>query len=238
MASAWSLSTDFSIINSYSVWSYGYKPPGYQVTGSFVLFTYLSLDPKGSGIIIWSPNEYEHPILSFNPNPTTTILDAGSSKIIYPGHGINMHPSCDGKFSVARFTAPTDGNYNLSVMLIHIDDHANFTHTGGYIVYNNSLTLWEADLFGIGDFKSYKSTKSGITVRTNETIDFIVGNGLDNVCYCDSVLVDVEIHLLPNNPTNEQIPMTAILLGFIFGLICYFIIHFAYSSCRYWRNTP
>ncbi|CAG8698651.1 14140_t:CDS:2, partial [Racocetra persica] len=153
------------------------QPPGYQVTGTFVLFTHLVPDPKGSGVVIWVPHENTPLSLSYNPNPITTILDAGSSKITYPPHGVVMHPSYDGKFSVARFTAPTNGNYILSVMFTHVDDHANFIHTGGYIVYNNSLTLWETDLFGIGDFKSYKST---ITVRENETIDFIIGNGLDN----------------------------------------------------------
>ncbi|CAG8719756.1 2956_t:CDS:2, partial [Racocetra fulgida] len=120
MASAWSLSADFSTINPYSVWSYGYKPPGYQVTGTFVLFTHLIPDPKGSGIVLWVPHENTPLSLAYNPNPITTILDGGGSKITYPPHG--------------------------------------------------------TDLFGIGDFKSYKSTKSGITVRENETIDFIIGN--------------------------------------------------------------
>ncbi|CAG8537515.1 7505_t:CDS:1 [Dentiscutata heterogama] len=233
MASAWSLSAEFSTINSYSVWSYGYKPPGYQVTGSFVLFTHLTLDPQDSGIIFWTPPE-GGPSLSYNLNPITTILDVGSSKIKYPAHSINMHPSCDGKFSVARFTAPVDGNYALSVIFTHIDDHANFTHTGGYIVYNNFLTLWETDIFGIGDLKSYETA---IAVRKNETIDFIIGNGLDNVCYYDSTLTNVEIRLLSNNPTIEQNLLPTILFGFILGLFCYYLSYVLYSRYKYWKNT-
>ncbi|CAG8477056.1 17307_t:CDS:1 [Dentiscutata erythropus] len=250
MASAWSLSADFSTINSYTVWSYGYKPPGYQVTGSFVLFTHLTLDPLDSGIIFWTPPENvpnpqnnvnpiheDGPSISYNLNPITTILDVGSSRIIYPAHSINIHPSCDGKFSVARFTAPVDGNYALSVIFTHIDDHSNFTHTGGYIIYNNSMTLWETDIFGIGDLKSYESAESGITVKKNETIDFIIGNGLDNTCYYDSTLANVEIRLLLNNSTNKQPLMSTILFGFGLGLFCYYISYVLYSRYKHWKNT-
>ncbi|CAB4390541.1 unnamed protein product [Rhizophagus irregularis] len=127
----------------------------------------------------------------YNTKPTNVIiLDA----ITFTANSVAFHPGCDGRFSVARFTAPKDGNYAISATFAHISSCAE--HSGAYIVYNNLMTLWEVDLAGPRDSKSFKTTNSRITIRANEPINFIVGVGLDNTCHCDMTSARVDIQLL------------------------------------------
>ncbi|RHZ76402.1 hypothetical protein Glove_198g30 [Diversispora epigaea] len=217
--STWSLSSDFSLIhNPSSVWSYGSKPAGFQTTGMFSLFTTLALAPNGTGIVAWFPggNSFGDSWLGvyYNPNPTEAILDLDGNGKTIPAKSVCMHPSEVFSFSVVRFTAPTNGYYSLDVTFTHIDVKAIDRHTGVYIVYNNLMVLWETDLIGIGDSNSFKSVDSGVAVKANETIDFIVGSGLDGLFLNDMTLANVDIRLLVatsttgilptnTNPTNE-----------------------------------
>ncbi|PKY58190.1 hypothetical protein RhiirA4_479888 [Rhizophagus irregularis] len=180
----WSLSSDFSLKhNPSSAWSYGSKPAGYHVTGVFSSFTHLDPEPNGNGIVGWFGIDnawYIHGLgVYYNTKPTTVI----TGSVIFPGNSVAMHPSDDGRFSVVRFTAPKDENYVLDATFAHIDTCA--LHTGVYIIYNNLVTLWEIDLAGPEDSKSFKTT---ISVKAIEPIDFIVGVGLDNNYVCDTTL--------------------------------------------------
>ncbi|CAG8739392.1 hypothetical protein C2G38_2149324 [Gigaspora rosea] len=209
-SSTWSLSNDFSTThNPSSVWSYGYRK---VVTGTFVLFTHLDQDPKGTGIVAWFPDDATWNTnwlgVYYNPNPTTTLLVYGSN-MTYTAHSVGMHPhGTVGSPSVARFTAPNDGFYTLSLKATHADDHANNSRTGIYIIHNNLEILWEGELFGIGASKSYNSPKDGINIKPNETIDFIVGQGLtgnivDNINFV-TTLITADVNLLTNNTTTKQ----------------------------------
>ncbi|CAG8568742.1 10150_t:CDS:1 [Diversispora eburnea] len=209
--SSWSLSSNFSLIhNPSSVWSYGTKPAGYQTTGIFNLLTNQVQDSNGTGIVAWFPEDASIGSswlgVFYNPNPTTTTLGWDASNKIFPAKSVCMHPSSRGVFSVARFTAPTNGNYSLDVTFAHVDDKATTIHTGAYIVYNNLEMLWETDLVGIGDSDSFKSIDSGFAVRENETIDFIVGVGSDATFVNDMTLARVDIRLLVATSTTEILP--------------------------------
>ncbi|CAG8623631.1 11338_t:CDS:1 [Diversispora eburnea] len=214
--SFWSLSSNFSLIhNPSSVWSYGTKPAGYQTTGNFNLFTNLVSNPDGTGIVVWfaQGNSFGNSGLGvyYNPNPTTTNTTlGGSTNMTFPARSVCMHPSSLGVFSIARFTAPTNGNYSLNVAFAHVDGRATNRHSGGYIVYNNLEMLWETDLVDIRDSDSYKSIESGITVRENETIDFIVGLGLDGTDFYDMTFAQVDIHLLLATLTTGILPTSMI----------------------------
>jgi hypothetical protein len=179
-----------------------------------------------------------------------------------------MHPGRDGRFSVVRFTAPTDGNYALDVTFTHI--HSCSSNTGVYIVYNNLVTLWEIELASVGDSKSFKSIDA---VKSNESIDFIVGVGLDNVFNCDLILSRVDVRLLENStietptnisptnisptntsptntsltntsPTNEnktKVPVIAGAIGIILGLVIsaiLFYVYYRYRKNKQNINTP
>ncbi|GBB98627.1 hypothetical protein RclHR1_03280023 [Rhizophagus clarus] len=125
-----------------------------------------------------------------------------------------MHPDgSNGSFSVVRFTAPKDGNYVLDVIFTSIESCAR--HSGVYIIYNNVTTLWEIDLNGPEDSKSFKTTDSGIPIRANENIDFIVGEGLNRVI-CHMTLAQLDIHLLENQ-TKFPIIAGSIGFGFVLG---------------------
>ncbi|GES74749.1 PEP-CTERM sorting domain-containing protein [Rhizophagus clarus] len=164
----WSLSSDFSLIrNNSSVWSYGSKPAGYHVTGRFSLFTHLDPEPNGySEIVAWFGSDttwYTHWLgVYYNTLPTNVILKEPTTNTIkFIANGVVMHPGDDGRFSVVRFTAPKDGNYVLDATFTHVHNCARYS--GAYIIYNNLMTLWEADLAGPEDSKSFKTTDSGIT---------------------------------------------------------------------------
>jgi hypothetical protein len=155
----WSLSSDFSLIhNPSSVWSYGSKPAGHHVSGKFSLFTHLDPDPKGHGEIVgWFgiDNTWYNHWLGVYYNTTPTAVNGDT--VIFPGKSVAMHPADDGRFSVVRFTAPKDGNYVISATFTHRDVSVCVNHSGAYIVYNNLMTLWEIDLAGSRDSKSFKN---------------------------------------------------------------------------------
>jgi hypothetical protein len=230
----WSLSSDFSLINNpSSVWSYGSKPPGHYVAGMFSLFTHLDSEPNSNGIVAWFGADTVWNSLwlgvYYNTRPTTNILN---DAIMFPANGVAMHPGDDGRFSVVRFTAPTDGNYALDVTFTHIHICSQYIqYSAAYVIYNDFMTLWEIELAGPGDSKSFKSTDSGITVKSNEHIDFIVGVGTDNVYNCDMTLARVDIHLLENSIKD---PVIAGLIGFVLGLIISSILF--YGCYRYYKN--
>jgi hypothetical protein len=225
----WSLSSDFSIIhNPSSVWSYGSKPAGFHVTGMFSLFTHLDPEPNDySKIVAWFGSDtvwYTHWLgVYYNTQPTNSNLH----EMVFTANGVAMHPSDDGRFSVARFTAPKDGNYVLNATFTHLQNCAG--HTGVYIIYNNSMTLREIDLVGLKDSKSFETTDSGITVRANEPIDFIVGVGLDNIFNCDMTLARVDIYLLEN---QTEFPIIAGSIGFVLGIIISAILFHIYYRYR------
>ncbi|CAB4435022.1 unnamed protein product [Rhizophagus irregularis] len=230
----WSLSSDFSLIhNPSSVWSYGSKPTGYHVTGTLSLFTHLDPEPNDYGeIVAWFGRDtiwYTHWLgVYYNTKPTDFILkEPNTSTVAFTANGVAMHPGDDGRFSVVRFTAPKDGNYVLDTTFTHI--HSCARHSGVYIIYNNLMTLWEIDLAGPKDSRSFKTTDKGIAVRANEPIDFIVGVGLDNVFYCDMTLARVDIHLLEN---QAEAPVIAGSIGFILGVIISAILFHIFFQYR------
>jgi hypothetical protein len=230
----WSLSSDFSLIhNPSSVWSYGSKPTGYYVTGAFSLFTHLDPEPNGyEEIVAWFGSDtvwYTHALgVYYNTKPTNATLNG---VILFTANGVAMHPADDGRFSVVRFTAPKDGNYILDATFTRIQNNCA-RHSGAYIVYNNLMVLWEIDLAGPRDSRSFITTNSGITVRANEHIDFIVGVGLDNIYECDMTLARVDIQLLED---PIEFPAIAGSIGFVLGVIITTIFFYIYY--RYRRNV-
>ncbi|CAG8658542.1 69_t:CDS:1, partial [Gigaspora margarita] len=200
------------------------------------LFTHLDKDPKGTGMVAWFPENATWDTnwlgVYYNPNPTTTLL-VYNSNMTYTAYGVGMHPhSSVGTPSVVRFTAPKDGSYALSLTFTHVDDHARNTRTGLYIIHNNLNTLWEGEIFGIGASKSYNSLDCGIKIKTNETIDLIVGQGLtgsvhDNINFA-STLVTIDINLLQQNSSNpssqssqsnDKIAIIALGASLVFAII-------------------
>ncbi|CAG8564433.1 hypothetical protein C2G38_2063899 [Gigaspora rosea] len=267
----WSLSDDFSTIhNPNAVWSYGSKPAGYQVSGDFSLFTHLDPDPKSSGAVAWFAADNSWQLMHylgvyFNPNQQTITLSGygnstnnritnnlGIDTARFPPHSVGLHPGIDGRFAVARFIAPIGGNYTLNVSFSHIVNTYNTSstsQTGGYIVHNNMVTLWETDIIGTENSKIFTSPKDGICVGENDTIDFIVGIGQDNSIEFELTITNVEINLLPEiktattniidtpknqTDTNSLLFVIAISLGAVLGLLICIII--AYSCYRYFKR--
>ncbi|CAG8708544.1 13618_t:CDS:1 [Dentiscutata heterogama] len=254
----WSLIDDFSTIhNPNSVWSYGFKPAGFQVSGDFSLFTHLDLDPKSSGIVAWfaADNSWQlnHYLgIYFNPNQKIIVLSGfdnsttnnfGDGFASFNPYGVALHPGDDGRFAVVRFIAPLDGNYTLKVSFSHVINNystSSSSETGGYIIHNNRIMLWETDIIGVGNTKTFTSPGYGIHIKENDTIDFIVGIGQDNSIEFEMTMTNVEINLLPEiknstttrmnqTNTNHNVLMIAISLGAVLGfVICTIVAYFGY----------
>ncbi|GES73417.1 hypothetical protein GLOIN_2v1715372 [Rhizophagus clarus] len=94
------------------------------------------------------------------------------------------------------------------------------------------MTLWEVDLAGPRDSKSFKTTNSGITVRANEHIDFIVGVGLDNIYNCDMTSARVDIQLLDTLENQPGFPIITGSIGFVLGIIISAILFHIYYRYR------
>ncbi|GES91696.1 PEP-CTERM sorting domain-containing protein [Rhizophagus clarus] len=194
-----------------------------------------ALEPNHGEIVAWltSGDEWYNSWLGvyYNTKPTTVILD----NKIFIANGVAMQPANDGRFSVVRFTAPKDGNYNLDVTFTRV--HINALYTGVYIIYNNLMTLWEIDLAGPRDSKSFKTTDKGISVKANEPIDFIVGVGLDNIFNADITHARVDIHLLENQAELAEFPLIVGPIGFVLGIIFSAILFICYRYRENRRNA-
>jgi hypothetical protein len=111
------------------------------------------------------------------------------------------------------------------------------------------------ELSGPGNSRSFKSTDGGVAVKSNETIDFIVGTGLDRVFDCDMVLARVDINLLGDSAkgiqtsitsinttnkyqTNDQtkVSVTAGSIGAVLGLVVSTILFYVYYRYRKKQN--
>ncbi|CAG8751628.1 3360_t:CDS:2 [Dentiscutata erythropus] len=184
--SVWSLSDDFQINNTNpnpsSVWSYGNKK---EILGPFTLYTQLLADPKNSGVYAW----YETGVnwdtpgnwlgVYYNSKTTSVNLTYPSQIITFPPHGVAMQSGNDSRFSVARYTTPIDGIYNITATFTRIDIDSNTTNasTGVYIIYKN-YQLFVNNIYGMRGATLFNTS---INLKANEVIDFIVGVGPDKI---------------------------------------------------------
>ena len=84
--------------------------------------------------------------------------------IVFPANNVGMHLSDDGKFSVVKFTAPTNRNYSLDATFTQILYNC-VQNSEVYIVYNDLVKLWEMELSGPRNSRSFKSTDGGVAVK-------------------------------------------------------------------------
>ncbi|RHZ53631.1 hypothetical protein Glove_440g3 [Diversispora epigaea] len=255
----WSLSANFSMQNSDTIWSYGSKP-GYLPNGEFSRMTNLLWDTKDSGVVALfkEDNTWNKDWLGiyYNTKETATLL-VYNSNMTFIAHGVCMHPGNIAKeFAVARFTAPVNGTYTIKVKFLHVDDYVkeSNTTTGAYVIHNNE-TIWEEI---IRDYipGSFITNSDGIRINENDTIDFLLGIGVGGAYHMTSVDVDISawqettsttttqtasLSSLPkpssensvNNNNNRKIYLIGGSIGLMLGLIiggCLAFIYFQYRK--------
>jgi len=107
----WDLQADFSATNNPTgAWSYGWEPYAvvnnvYQPNGGFTLYnTVFGSDPG------WRDSGHQ----SGDHTPVVwKNLSSGVEYGVAPGE-VSLHPGWDGSFTIARWTAPSAGTFNIS----------------------------------------------------------------------------------------------------------------------------
>src|SRR5436309_12507988 len=177
---------DFSTTsNPNSPWSYGWEA---SLGGPFTLnaaerTVYEGLDtwegPQGCG------GEFNLPIVSLNHTGTTLNYASGVSQ---PANMLNLHPSCSGKLSVLRWTAPSTGSFDVAGLFQGIDTRN--TTSDVHIRQNSTTALLDGNINGFGNQAPFNFTRY---LAAGETLDFAVGFGSNGDYNGDSTGLAVTI---------------------------------------------
>src|SRR5262249_1517302 len=158
------------------VWSYGYEN---NLGSGFNLYD-TGLVIQGSEGIDAAPGEevrYSSQVGSLPSvlsNPTSSDMLLPDGTVVVPPHGLSFHPGPQGQFRVIRWTAPTEGIFNLDVAF-RGDDFVFPTTTDVHVLFNGN-SLFSADVLAYGPGPSFYDI---LTVKPGFTIDFAVGFGPD-----------------------------------------------------------
>ncbi|MCC6428076.1 MAG: hypothetical protein IT435_14800 [Phycisphaerales bacterium] len=191
---------DFSATsNPNGVWSFGYQ----TTLGTGFNLETLSGNYLGVDYWLMGPTIHDLPGAFHNPSSTTNV-NYGSA-IFDPGMLI-LHPGASGEYSLARFTAPVAGSYQVNIGFIG-QDLIGGTTTDVHVWVNSSSVF-------SGAINGYHATASPgvmvVSLQANETIDAAVGYGF-NSYNADSTGLDFRVEIVPS-------PGAAALMG-LGGLI-------------------
>ncbi len=203
--STYDLAREFSrTSNPNGAWSYGWKP---ALSGNFTLWTqfYQALDNAGALIDIWAINHSGPSQVDHNGSNTTGGSDGGQGTFppgttwFYPGYEGNSD-----NFGTIRFTVPAgaSGTYNLKTAVHSYLDGPSSGDTDFHVV-KNGVELFGQFLPGSSG-TGYTNT---LTLGDGDTIDFLVGRGLDNHLYASGLKIQATLDLVDTNPVAPTIIM-------------------------------
>jgi hypothetical protein len=89
-----------------------------------------------------------------------------------------LHPGADGQYAIVRFTAPAAATYSVSGIFIGLDNQ-NRTTTDDHI-FTPADNLYAASVNSSTYSHAFSFTRA---LAANETLDFSVGYGPDNLYY-------------------------------------------------------
>jgi hypothetical protein len=193
------LSREFSLLsNPNGVWSYGRQE---TVGGAFTLFGLTQINyADGVPILVRLMSPNTQPAILHN-DTTQTVVTAGGGN--YPpettwfGPGVQGYP---GNYAVARFTAPTDGTYQLVTRARPAYGDSVQLDTDFHVTRNN-VEIFGAALNG-GQIAGYTNH---ITLAAGDTIDFAVGRGADNSYIWSGLKVEATLDRTSTNPVPPTI---------------------------------
>lgn len=183
---------DFSTVsNPNGVWTYGWEP---TVGGPFTRFDKVStsLDAFPNGATVgWYGYYYGYNQLypHLEKNITNTTLNAYGF-ILCPGQ-LAMLPSNDGSLCVVRFTAPSDGPYHLSSTFEARDMRTCITDVH---ILLDGASLLTGNLNGFGTTQSLDTT---LSLHQGDTLDFLLGYGVDHDYNSDDTSLSAIITTTP-----------------------------------------
>lgn len=180
VARVWNAADDYANTNPNGAWSYGYT----ATLGGFTPFSsytsWLGLDwqfAMGSGGGWLS--------VYHNAGTASAGGNCASEWCVQPGR-LAMHPDNSDLKAVSRFTAPSDGDYEVAVTFRPIDRQVSSAEVWVVgplgAIHGDLLTIYE-------DSSSYSGT---LALTAGQTIDFVVGFG-DGGYYNDGTDLDATI---------------------------------------------
>jgi hypothetical protein len=192
--SDFNVSRDFSTnSNPNGVWSYGWKT---NVTGNLSVFTRVrtATDDNGWPYQIREIATGGLPAVYYNAG-TNTLTSDGGQGTFPPGTLWFYAGPSPNNFGTIRFTAPSNGNYNISTIARSYLDGPSAGDTDFHVV-KNGTELLGALIPGQGqtNFNSVMGLSGG------ETIDFVVGRGADNVLSGSALKLSAVITPTTNAP--------------------------------------
>jgi hypothetical protein len=212
---AYDLSADFSPVSDPSgPWQYGAMT---NLSGSFMLFTVhqsASLD-NGVPVDYWVLNASTAlPQIWRNGTTNTAISDGGQG--VYPPGTVLFHPS-NGTgdpymFAVARFTAPPAGGGSY---LLQTTAHTYLngpTSDADFHVVVNGIQLF-GQFMPSGSGTNYTTT---LNLSVGDTIDFVVGRGLDGNGDYSGAIVQATLTSTFCSP-QHAVATPVVVNGFVVG---------------------
>jgi hypothetical protein len=203
---------DFSIAsNPNGVWSYGYE---LTLGSGFQSYNATATNPFGAtGLELWYNPALSGnftPLVGYNTTSSDVPVGDPTVTVISPAHSVFMHPGAPtsgNAFSVLRWTAPTAGSYQIAAAF-RGDDFVYPTTTDVHVLENGS-SLFDGGVYVYGPAASFTGI---VSVKTGDTIDFVVGLGSDGNYTGDTTGISATISTVPE-------PTGALLLALGVGIV-------------------
>jgi hypothetical protein len=175
-AATYDAAADFSSANGgSSVWSYGWDVSDAAGAYTFTaLDLYTSSNDPNSGYKSWNASTHNY---AGTPGQWVNL---GSSTVYGVAVGqLTLHPAEDqhgfdnDNAAILRFTAPTAASYTVNAQFLTGD----VGQTDAWIVRNGSFSSATA----LGTTSADPVYSATLSLAAGETVDFVVGNGADNL---------------------------------------------------------
>uniref|UniRef100_UPI0010F7F4F6 FG-GAP-like repeat-containing protein n=1 Tax=Chitinivorax sp. B TaxID=2502235 RepID=UPI0010F7F4F6 len=160
------------------VWQYGYA----AAAGAFTAFPVLT---SKQGVDYWGTSSNGTPGVFVNPTDARVTFGTnwvdGRQVMLHPGSGTTD------RYAVLRFVAPQSGSYRLDAMFQSNDSYGATTDV--HVLINGQ------EIFAGNVSSTFRPQLSqAIVVKQGDTIDFMVGTGVNGTYSYDSTSVVVALH--------------------------------------------
>jgi hypothetical protein len=167
---------DFSIAtNPVGPWSYGWSRNG--LGNDFEPHMVHKTDICGPEVDGWGSPDIASTVWVMH-NRTGQVIRGPEGTYTIPPDMLHMHPGQGGVYDIVRWTCPRRGKYTITGSFRRLNDQATTEDYDVNVVLNTTASLFPSPprvLRGIGTQESF--TFTGISLRADDKIDFIVGVG-------------------------------------------------------------
>lgn len=173
--------SEFSLASTTNgVWTYGYS-----TTQGSPLIAYDQMMAFGSIQRHLHNIGSAAPAITYNP----TFNPIAVSTAIYAAQTLVLHPGPNNEYSILRFTAPADGNYNFQGSFYGTDINGT---TSNVAIQENATSFFTGNITGYGLSTELVFGENKI-LEMGDTIDFVVGYGSNDGHLFDSTALSLTV---------------------------------------------